>query len=192
MGSRAAGARAGSRHAASRGRARRRRLVAAACLGLALAGALLAGCGGGERDEREQPPLSAAEYTEAVNAELIAFNSEFASLGEAAAGAGSAEEYLDAVRDLRGRVAATADALEAMRPPAEAEDVHTRLAAAFAELAGAYEAVVSAVEAGEEDEIRAAGAALERASRSFTREAQAIDRAARKAGLELEQLGGAA
>jgi hypothetical protein len=168
------------------------RRLAAASAALVIACVSLVGCGGGGEGEREQPsPPSAGEYAEVLDAELAAFNSEFATLGEEAAAAGSAEEYLEAVRDMHGRIQATLDELEAMRPPAEAEDVHARLVEAFAGLARAYEAMANAVEGGEEGEIRAAGTALERASRRFTRQAREIDRAASRAGLELEQLRGA-
>jgi hypothetical protein len=169
-------------------RARRRRLAAA--VGLALSGALLVGCGG-DRD-REPQPLPAPEYAEAVNAELAAFNSEFAALGEAAATAESREQYLDAVSDVHERVEATVQELGELRPPAAAETVHARLEQAFSDLARAYGAVVAAVEDGAEEEIRVAGMELERASRRFTREARAIDRAAKRAGIELEQLSGTA
>ncbi|HEY8465294.1 MAG TPA: hypothetical protein VIL04_00665 [Solirubrobacterales bacterium] len=154
---------------------------------------LLASCGGdddngGGESGGDGGALSTEEYSEQVSDEMATFEQEFRDLGEAAANPQNADEYIAAVEDIQGRLTETADNLDGIEPPGEAEDIHARLTQAFRDLEAAYGGIVEAVESESRKQIANAVSDLQAATKAFQDEVTAIATESEEAGFPIENL----
>jgi hypothetical protein len=160
-----------------------------ACIAALLAFALVAGCGGDDDDDGEDA-LSAEEYSSQIDAELAAFNEEFASLGQEAATPESPEDYLDAVTAVQDRVGETVETLEGVEPPEEAADFHEGLIAAMSDLQASFQPVIDATEAEDRQGLIEAAQELQATTADFAQQATDLAADAEDAGLDIPNLAG--
>lgn len=162
---------------------------------LLLAVALLAaGCGGddegseGSDTEATTEALSTDEYSQTVTDALTTFGTEFAALGDAVSNPESPEAYVSGVEDIQDRLDEIVAELEAIEPPAEAEQINADLIAAFEELNAAFTPVIETAQNAEDDPQALIDAAtdLQAAALDFQEEANRIGQEASEAGIPLE------
>lgn len=151
---------------------------------------LLASCGGDDDGGNGNggEALSAEEYSQQVSDEMASFEQEFRELGEAAANPEDADDYIAAVEDVQGRLTQTADTLDGIEPPEEAEDIHARLTQAFRDLEVAYGGIVEAVESEDQEQIGNAVSELQSATEKFQTEVSEIATESEEAGVPIENL----
>lgn len=164
-------------------------------LALLLSAALFAACGGddegnGNGGGGEAP--SPEEYSQRVSDQMAQFGRDFAqefrALGETAATPENVEEYVDAIEAMQGHLVDTADTLEGIEPPAEAEDIHPRLTQAFRDLEGAYGGIVEAVRSEDRQRVTDAVSEMQTATQEFLAEVNDIAAESQEAGVPIENL----
>lgn len=116
---------------------------------------------------------AAEEYGQGLTAALTDFGTSFQKLGSDLQGASKPAQISAGVSQLEDQLSTTIDELNALDPPAEAQDGQDQVVAAFEGLSGKLGDVGDAVGAGDPQAAKQAAQALQSAVASFQGDLQA-------------------
>lgn len=152
------------------------KLLTAIALALT-AGALLVACGG---DGEE---LTKQQYSDEVLPILERFKQANEEGAASLADASSAEEIVSTVDDLQSELTESMDQLEALSPPADAEQINSDLISSMEEFNASLDDFRSAAEGGDDKAFAESGDAVDAAAQRLEKEFAEISERASEAGI---------
>lgn len=170
------------------------RVLRISFLVLALFGLIaVAGCGSSdstESDSTSSEALSNEEYASQVQTILTDFGSNFSDLGSQISNSENSAEFSDLVDQAEGEIQTAIDELNAITPPADAQEGHDQMVAALENFSSKLTDVSEAADSGDDKALVESAQSLQTAAIDFQTDLQQAAQSLQEAGITLDDSSG--
>lgn len=151
----------------------------------------VAGCGSSDSsDSTSSEALSNEEYAEQVQTILTDFGSSFSDLGSQISNSENADQFSDLVNQAEDEIQSAIDDLNAITPPADAQEGHDQMVAALENFSSKLTDVSEAADSGDDKALVQAAQSLQTAAIDFQTDLQQAAQSLQDAGITLDDSSG--